>query len=181
MRYAQGAQFLQPVIFRLFLLRELRPVEGQIDEAREQCDICRGHLLAGKDDTCIHRRRLLLLVQVHIHAGTSRAVPQALQELPLVEVDVILELIDMHQGVCHCRHRVIQGRQRGILNIRRHISGNEEAHQRMSQFRLARAFRAEEIQDWEAACLSRHDVAEQGGQQEAESDAPVVAENAEYL
>ena len=87
----------------------------------------------------------------------------------------------MHQGITDSRHRVIQCRKRGVLYIRRHIPDDEETHQRMSQLRLTRTFRAKEIEDREGASLSRHDVTEERSHQETEPYASVIPEHAEYL
>ena len=87
----------------------------------------------------------------------------------------------MHQGIGHCSNSIVQCRKRGVLYIRWHIPDDEETHQRMSQLRLTRTFRAKEIEDREGASLSRHDVTEERSHQETEPYASVIPEHAEYL
>ena len=99
----------------------------------------------------------------------------------LVDVQVILILIDMHQGVRHCRHRVIQGRQRRVLYVRRHVLDDEERHQRVPQFRFTATFRAKEIQDRKRACGACHYVTEQRSEVEYEAHTSVIPEYLEDL
>ena len=51
----------------------------------------------------------------------------------------------------------------------------------MSQFRLTRSLRSEEIQDREGACCARHNVTEERSQQEQESHPAIVAKHTEDL
>ena len=155
---------------------ELSLVEGKVHQTAEQGDIDGGHFLSGKNHPTIHRSNLALLVPIHVHTRTAGTIPQPLQELALVEVDGVLILIDVHQGIGTLRHEVAQCRIGGILNVGRCVLDDEERHQAMAEFRLTRTFRTEKVQNGEALGQADNDIAEQGSQEEANPHLGIVAE-----
>ena len=183
MRKSAGAHLHELHIVPLLLLRERGPRKLQEDETREQSDVRRGHLLPREDDAGIDRRHLLLLVQFHVHAAAPRAVPKPFEELHDLRVDVVLVLVDVRQCVCRRRHRVVEGGDGGVLDIRRFVADGEEREERVAQFRLAAALRAEKVEDGKPMLRgrARGHVAEERGEVESEAHAPVVAEHLEEL
>ena len=183
MRESAGAHLHQFHVIPLLLLRERGTRKLQEDQAREQGDVRRGHLLTRENDAGIDRRHLLLLVQFHVHAAAPRAVPKPLEELQDLRVDVVLVLVDVRQGVGRSRHRVVEGRDGGVLDVGGFVADGEEREERVAQFRLAAALRAEKVEYGKPmlrGCARGH-VAEERGEVEGEAHAPVVAEHLEEL
>ena len=144
-RQSQRAHFKQHLIILLLLVRELTSRELQEDESGKESDIRCRHLLTREDDAGINGSRLLLLVKIHIHASATGAVPQTLQELNHLRVDIILVLVNMRKGISRLRHRVVQSRWCRVLNIRCRVADCEQRKQRVAKLRLATTFRTEQI------------------------------------
>ena len=182
-RQSQRAHFKQHLIIQLLLVRELTSRKLQEDESGKESDVRCRHLLTRKDDAGVNSRRLLLLVKIHIHASATGAVPQTLQELNHLRVDIILVLVDMRQGISRLRHRVIQSRWCRVLDIRCRVADCEQRKQRVAKLRLATTFRTEQIEDREPVVgRSRsHHVAEERGEIETEAHTSVVPIHFEQL
>ena len=97
---------------------------------------------------------LALLVLVHVHAAPSDGSPQVFQPLGLLDVDAVLVLVDVDEGVADAGHAVGQSRECGRLNVLRLVARHEEGHQRLGQFRLVGALRSENVQQGEEARLN---------------------------
>ena len=182
-RQSQRAHFKQNLIILLLFVRELTSRELQEDESGKESDIRCRHLLTRKDDARVHRSRLLLLVKIHIHASATGAVPQTLQKLNHLRVDIVLVLVNMRQCVSRLRHRVVQSRWCRVLDIRCRVADCEQRKQRVAKLRLATTFRTEQIEDREPVVgRSRsHHVAEERGEIETEAHTSVVPINLEQL
>ena len=83
----------------------------------------------------------------------------------------------MHHRVAHLRHRLGKSRLGRVVDVRRDVARHEEGSQRMTQLRLSRALRAEQIQNGERCCHRCHNVLEQRREQEAKRHLGVVPEH----
>ena len=182
-RQSQRAHFKQHLIILLLLVRELASRELQEDESGKESDIRCRHLLTREDDTGVNGSRLLLLVKIHIHASATGAVPQTLQKLNHLRVDIVLVLVNMRQCVSRLRHRVVQSRWRRVLDIRCRVADSEQRDQRVAKFRLSAALRTEKVENREPMVgRSRsHHVAEERGEIETEAHTSVVPIHLEQL
>ena len=182
-RQSQRAHFKQHLIILLLLIRELASRELQEDESGKESDIRCRHLLTRKDDAGINGSRLLLLIKIHIHASATCAVPQTLQKLNHLRVDIVLVLVNMRKGISRLRHRVVQSRWCRVLDIRCRVADCEQRKQRVAKLRLATTFRTEQIENREPVVgRSRsHHVAEERGEIETKAHTSVVPIHLEQL
>ena len=168
---------LQILVVPLLLVAERCLAECQEHKPVEQSDVGGRHLLTAHHNPAVHSRGLAPLVVVHIHPRTPRAVPYSFKELPLLQIKVVLIFIEMHHRVAHLRHRLGKSRLGRVVDVRRDVARHEEGSQRMTQLRLSRALRAEQIQNGERCCHRCHNVLEQRREQEAKRHLGVVPEH----
>ncbi len=168
---------LQILVVPLLLITERGLAERQEHKAVEQGDVSGRHLLTAHHNPAVHSRGLTPLVIVHVHPRTPSAIPYSLQELPLLKVKVVLIFIKMHHRVADLRHSLGKSRLGRVVDVWRDVVAYEERCQRMSQLRLSRAFRTEQIQDGKGGRHRCHHILEQRSEQEAKRHLGVVPEH----
>ena len=84
-----------------FVIAESSPGESKEYRTGEKGRVCHRQFLAGHNYAAIHRCRFPALLILHIQPRTAGAIPDAFQELMLFERNVILILIQMHDGIAH--------------------------------------------------------------------------------
>ena len=83
----------------------------------------------------------------------------------------------MYQGVWTLCYQFSQCRDSGILNVGRCVVDNEQGHQAVTELWLSWTFRSEQVQDGEALSITGNHIAEQCGQEEADTHFCIISEN----
>ena len=117
---------LQILIVPLFLVGKCRLAECQEYQTVEQRDIRCRHFLSGHHHPAVHCCSLPPLVVVHIHPRPAGPVPQTLQELPFLQIQVVLVLIQVDYRIGDLRHSFCKSCLGSVVDVRGYIVGNEK-------------------------------------------------------